>query len=312
MDSDIVRIGTRKSQLALWQANDVKYRLQKHFPELRVELLEMSTEGDRNQQTPLASLGGKGLFLKELEQALLDGRADIAVHSMKDVTATLPAGLHIAAICERASPFDALVSNHYQDLQELPAGARIGTCSLRRCSLLLHHRPDLQVLPLRGNVNTRLRKLDDGEFDAIILAAAGLHRLGFAERAKQIIAPEILLPAVGQGAVGIECRQGDLVVEKRLAAINHEATAICVRSERATNARLEGGCHSPIAVYARLRANQLQLQGKVMQTDGSRVIAAEQLGTRDQAEQSGLRLAEQLLAQGAGDLLAGISHQATK
>ena len=303
MHKQTIRIGTRKSQLALWQANDVRRQLQSVHPDIEVELVEMTTEGDRNLLTPLAALGGKGLFLKELEQALLDGRIDLAVHSMKDVTVDLPQGLRIAAICERASPFDAFVSNHYSGIEELPRGARVGTCSLRRSSLLLHHRPDLQVLPLRGNVNSRLAKLDAGEFDATILAAAGLQRLGFSDRIRQVIAESVLLPAVGQGAVGIECRDGDSGIERLLAAIEHRDSALCVKAERACNRRLDGGCHAPVAAYARIGEAGMAVEGRVISTDGKVMLRARAAGRSDDAERLGLHVAEDLLAQGAARIL---------
>ena len=281
----------------------MRQHLLRASPSLDVQLVEMTTEGDRKLDTTLASLGGKGLFLKELEHALLDKRLDIAVHSMKDVTVMLPDGLHIAAICERASPYDALVSNHFHRIDDLPQGARVGTCSLRRSSLLLHYRPDLRIMPLRGNVNSRLQKLDNGDYEAIILAEAGLRRLGFSDRIRQVVATDVLLPAVGQGAVGVECRRGDGAVETLLASLNDEKSAICVQAERATNRRLEGGCHAPIAVFAQIHEDRLLVEGRVMSTDGVDVLAARVEADATLAEKAGIQLAEDLLAQGAATIL---------
>ena len=281
----------------------MRQHLLRASPSLDVQLVEMTTEGDRKLDTTLASLGGKGLFLKELEHALLDKRVDIAVHSMKDVTVMLPDGLHIAAICERASPYDVLVSNHFRRIDDLPQGARVGTCSLRRSSLLLHYRPDLRIMPLRGNVNSRLQKLDNGDYEAIILAEAGLRRLGFSDRIRQVVATDVLLPAVGQGAVGVECRRGDGAVETLLASLNDEKSAICVQAERATNRRLEGGCHAPIAVFAQIHEDRLLVEGRVMSTDGVDVLAARVEADATLAEKAGIQLAEDLLAQGAATIL---------
>ncbi|KKO43898.1 porphobilinogen deaminase [Arsukibacterium ikkense] len=301
--SQKVRIATRKSALALWQAEFVKAELLRHHPTLQVELVPMSTQGDKILDTPLAKIGGKGLFVKELETAMLDGRADIAVHSMKDVPVAFPDGLVLQAICQREDPRDAFVSNQFQSLDQLPLGAVVGTSSLRRQCQLKALRPDLTVRDLRGNVNTRLAKLDSGEFAAIILAAAGLIRLGFAARIASYIEPEQSLPANGQGAVGIECRSDDTTIQQLLAPLEHQATRLCVLAERAMNRRLQGGCQVPIGAFATLTGNQLHLRGLVGSLDGSQLIRAEQSGNAELAEQLGLEVAEQLLAQGAGAIL---------
>ena len=298
-----LRIGTRKSPLALWQAEHVRARLVAAHPGLAIELVTMTTTGDRILDAPLATVGGKGLFLKELEQALLDGRADIAVHSLKDVTVTLPTGLHIPVIGEREDPRDAFVSNHFASLAAMPKGARVGTASLRRGCQLRALYPQLEVVNLRGNVNSRLAKLDAGEFDAIILACAGLKRLGFGERIRVELAPEILLPAVGQGAICIECRMGDFAVERLIAPLNHRPTAVRVAAERALNAHLEGGCQVPIAAYAELNNDTLRLRALVGEPDGSRLIRGEIEGEAVRAEALGTTLAEELLRNGARTIL---------
>jgi hydroxymethylbilane synthase len=310
MPSDPIRIATRKSPLALWQAEFVRAELRRCHPELQVELVTFTTRGDRILDTPLAKIGGKGLFVKELENALLDGSADLAVHSMKDVPMAFPDGLGLAAICEREDPRDALVSAHYADISELPQGARIGTASLRRQCQLHARRPDLQILNLRGNVNTRLAKLDAGEFDALILATAGLVRLDFADRIRQRLAPELSLPAAGQGAVGIEIRSDDTRMQTLLAPLHHEPTALCVRAERALNARLEGGCQVPIAAYAELDGDTLWLRGLVGAPDGSAVLRSERRGPASAPEALGVAAAEELLAQGAGRILEQVYGEA--
>ncbi|WP_372626815.1 hydroxymethylbilane synthase [Arsukibacterium sp.] len=301
--SQIVRIATRKSALALWQAEFVKAELIRHHPALQVELVPMSTQGDKILDTPLAKIGGKGLFVKELETAILDGRADIAVHSIKDVPVAFPDGLVLQTICQREDPRDAFVSNQFQQLEQLPYGAVVGTSSLRRQCQLKALRPDLTVRDLRGNVNTRLAKLDNGEFAAIILAAAGLIRLGFADRIASYIEPEQSLPANGQGAVGIECRSSDTAIQQLLAPLEHQATRYCVLAERAMNRRLQGGCQVPIGAFATLNGEQLHLRGLVGSLDGEQIIRGEITGEAAQAEQLGLAVAEQLLAQGAGVIL---------
>ncbi len=303
MPDQIIRIATRKSPLAMWQAEHVTAELKKAHPGLKVEILGMSTQGDKILDTPLAKIGGKGLFVKELEVAMLDGRADIAVHSMKDVPVELPDGLHLSTILEREDPRDAFVSNTYKTFDELPKGARVGTSSLRRQCQLVQTRPDLQILPLRGNVNTRLRKLDEGEYDAIILAAAGLKRLGFHDRITAEISAEVSLPAIGQGAVGIECRIDDTRINELLAPLHHIETAYCVGAERAMNNRLEGGCQVPIAGFAMLENNKLWLRGLVGKVDGSEIIRGESKGTPDEAEKMGYGLADLLLEQGADLIL---------
>jgi len=299
----LLKIATRNSPLAMWQANFVRQQLLHHHQGLTVELVPMTTTGDRMLESTLAQAGGKGLFLKELEDGLLAGRADIAVHSMKDVTVNLPHGLHIAAVCERADPRDAFVSNHYSDLSELPAGARVGTSSLRRQCQLRAAFPGLEILNLRGNVNTRLRRLDDDEYDAIILAAAGLERLGMAERIRIFLPPEVSLPAVGQGAVGIECRLDDQRVNALLTPLHHRDTAERIAAERAMNAHLEGGCQVPIAGYAELHDGVVSLRGLVGSIDGKTLLRARGSGHRSDAETVGRQVADDLLQQGARALL---------
>nr|WP_221075261.1 hydroxymethylbilane synthase [Agarivorans aestuarii] len=301
-----VRIATRKSPLAMWQAYFVKAELERHHPSIEVELLPMSTKGDKILDTPLAKIGGKGLFIKELEVAMLEGLADIAVHSMKDVPMEFPEGLGLHCICQREDPRDAFVSNNYQNLADLPKGAVVGTSSLRRQCQLKAQRPDIQIKDLRGNVNTRLAKLDAGEYDAIILASAGLLRLEMQDRIKAYIEPEQILPAGGQGAVGIECRSDDQALLALLAPLNHSATAVRVTAERAMNRRLEGGCQVPIGCYAELKDDQLFVRGLVGAVDGSTVIEKHITGSSQQAEQLGLQLAEQLLDAGAEPILKAV------
>lgn len=307
--TDTLRIATRKSQLALWQAEYVRDMLTLHHPDLTVELVTMSTQGDKILDTPLAKVGGKGLFVKELERSLLDEETDIAVHSMKDVPVELPAGLHLAAICPREDPRDAFVSNHHASLDELPEGARLGTSSLRRQCQLAALRPDLEIVDLRGNVNTRLQKLDDGEYDAIILAAAGLKRLQFENRITAFLATDTSLPAIGQGAVGIECRRDDERVNELLAPLNDPDTATRVAAERAMNQRLQGGCQVPIAGYAELEHGVILLRGLVGRVDGSEIIRGEIAGPPEDAAHLGQVLAEDLLARGADDILAALYAQ---
>ncbi|PZW67049.1 hydroxymethylbilane synthase [Pseudomonas sp. URMO17WK12:I1] len=306
-----IRIATRKSALALWQAEHVKARLEAAHPGLKVSLVPMISKGDKLLDAPLAKIGGKGLFVKELETALLEDQADIAVHSMKDVPMDFPEGLGLFCICEREDPRDAFVSNTYDSLDALPAGSVVGTSSLRRQAQLLARRPDLKIHFLRGNVNTRLAKLDAGEYDAIILAAAGLIRLGFEDRIRASITVEHSLPAGGQGAVGIECRVGDAELQQLLAPLNHTETALRVTAERAMNKRLNGGCQVPIACYAILEGEQLWLRGLVGEPDGSRLLRAEQRGSAEDAERLGIEVAEALLAQGAGDILKAVYGEAS-
>ena len=298
-----IRIATRKSPLALWQANHIKARLEALHPQLVVELLPMSTRGDHILDSPLSKVGGKGLFVKELEQAILDGHADIAVHSMKDVPVAFPAGLDLCLICERDDPRDAFVSNQFASLQALPAGSRVGTSSLRRQCQLRALRPDLQIGELRGNVNSRLAKLDAGEYDAIILAAAGLKRLELQSRIRQLLPAETSLPANGQGALGIECRPDDAELLALLAPLAHPATALCVRAERAMNRALQGGCQVPIGAYAELHGDEVWLRGLVGSPDGQQILRAERQGPAATAEQLGQSVAEQLLAMGADKIL---------
>ena len=298
-----IRIATRQSPLALWQANYVKDALMAAHPGLKVELVTMVTRGDVILDTPLAKVGGKGLFVKELEVAMLEGRADLAVHSMKDVPVDFPQGLGLVTICEREDPRDAFVSNTYAKIDDLPSGAVVGTCSLRRQCQLKAARPDLVIKELRGNVGTRLSKLDAGEYDAIILAAAGLKRLGLESRIRNFIEPEQSLPAVGQGAVGIECRLDDQRVRELLAPLNHTDTADRVRCERAMNLTLQGGCQVPIGSYALLDGDEIWLRALVGEPDGSQIVRGEIRGPRSEAEQLGITLAEQLLEQGAKEIL---------
>ncbi|HDJ1440020.1 TPA: hydroxymethylbilane synthase [Serratia rubidaea] len=302
----IIRIATRQSPLALWQAHYVQQRLMDSHPGLRVELVPMVTRGDIILDTPLAKVGGKGLFVKELELALLEGRADIAVHSMKDVPVEFPQGLGLVTICERDDPRDAFVSNRFESLDQLPQGSVVGTSSLRRQCQLRQRRPDLIVRDLRGNVGTRLSKLDNGEYDAIILAVAGLKRLGLEQRIRGAMSPEESLPAVGQGAVGIECRLDDEVTRTLLAPLNDEATALRVSAERAMNTRLEGGCQVPIGSYAELDGDTLWLRALVGAPDGSQMVRGERRGPAAQAQQMGVSLAEELLANGAREILQDV------
>ncbi|HEY4732677.1 MAG TPA: hydroxymethylbilane synthase [Gammaproteobacteria bacterium] len=304
-----IRIATRKSPLALWQAEHVQRLLQQAHPGLKVELVRMSTQGDRIIDTPLAKIGGKGLFVKELEQGLLQGEADIAVHSMKDVPVELPAGLHLPVVMRREEPRDAFVSNKYRRLEELPQGARVGTASLRRQCQLYALRPDMEILNLRGNVGTRLKKLDDGHYDAIILAAAGLIRLGLEGRITQKIPIDICMPAIAQGVIGIECRSDDRVINGLISALEHEQTRICITAERALNRRLEGGCQVPIAGYAELTERTLHLRGLVGRPDGRTIIQAAKTGTAQQAEEMGVALAEELLDKGAAIILNEVYAQ---
>ena len=307
--SNTVVIATRESQLALWQAEYVKARLEAAHPGLHVQLLGMTSRGDQILDLPLAKVGGKGLFVKELETALLEGRADIAVHSMKDVPMEFPKGLELAVICEREDPSDAFVSNRYASIDELPAGAVVGTSSLRRECQLRASRGDLQVKFFRGNVNTRLRKLDEEHYDAIILASAGLLRLQMAGRIRQRLPLDFSLPAGGQGAVGIELRSDDAATAALLAPLHHQASASCVIAERAVNTRLQGGCSVPIASFAQFvtaASDQIWLRALVGRSDGSEILRAEGYATAAEAEQLGLQVAEQLLEQGAANILRDV------
>ncbi|MHA7881167.1 MAG: hydroxymethylbilane synthase [Saccharospirillum sp.] len=315
--TQLLRIATRKSPLALWQAYYVRDALLRLHSDLQVELVEISTKGDKMLDVPLAKVGGKGLFIKELEVAISAGEADIAVHSMKDVPMEMPDGFELAIICEREDPTDAFVSNQFAHLDALPEGAVLGTSSLRRQAQILAHRSDLQVRFLRGNVGTRLGKLDAGEYDAIVLASAGLRRLELSQRIRHTLDTQMCLPAVGQGAVGIEIRAGDDATRERLAPLMHRDTLVRVSAERAMNRRLEGGCQVPIAGFATLDGPELAMTARVAEVDGSRLLQAagterlsgdltEQLR---QAQSLGRGLAESLLSQGAADILASLAEQ---
>ncbi len=329
MKSKII-IGTRGSKLAIWQAEWIKAELQKLYPELNIGLNKIKTTGDKILDVPLAKVGGKGLFVKEIEEALLKGEADIAVHSMKDVPTDFPNGLHLAVITKREDPRDAFLTPLFnsprilrgdegglqQGFKDLPHGAIIGTSSLRRACQLLSIRPDLRIEQLRGNLDTRLRKLDEGQFDAIILAAAGVKRLGWADRITETLAPDVSLPAIGQGAVGIECRINDKFINDLIAPLNHSVTSVCVRAERAFLKKLEGGCQVPIAAYARIASQQsaknasrithnasLIMDGLVGSITGDRIIRAQAEGDKENAEALGIRLAEDILSRGGKEIL---------
>lgn len=302
-----IRIATRKSPLALWQANFVKQQLEIFHPSLVVELVPMVTQGDVLLESPLSKIGGKGLFVKQLEQAIMNGQADIAVHSIKDIPAVFPQGLTLSTVCQRDEMRDALISNQYQHLDELPHGAVVGTSSLRRQSQLRAKYPHLQIKDLRGNVGTRLTKLDNQEYDAIILAAVGLKRLGLQNRIKQYIDTDLILPAVGQGAIGIESRADDKTLSKLLAPLEDKNSRICIEAERAMNLALQGGCQVPIACLSQLENDSLTLRGLVGRIDGSEMIKAEITGHSTQAEALGRQLADNLLAQGAKAILAELN-----
>lgn len=308
MTPERLTIATRESPLALWQAHYVRDALRTAHPGLQVELLGMTSRGDKLLEVPLNKVGGKGLFVKELETALLEERADIAVHSMKDVPMEFPEGLKLGVICEREDPTDAFVSNHFATLDALPPGSVVGTSSLRRECQLRAHRPDLEIRFLRGNVNTRLRKLDAGDYDAIILASAGLLRLEMADRIRQRLDVEQSLPACGQGAVGIELRSGDARTAELIAPLHHRKTAVRVLAERAMNRELAGGCQVPIAGFAEHESggDTLWLRGLVGAPDGSRLLRAEARGAVSDAERLGVDVATQLLAQGADAILAEV------
>jgi hydroxymethylbilane synthase len=303
-----IRIGTRKSQLALWQAEYVRHRLTTQWPGLHVELVKMTTQGDRILDRTLAKVGGKGLFTKELEQGLLARDVDIAVHSLKDVTVDLPAGLHLPVFCEREDARDAFLSPRYDSLAALPLGARVGTSSLRRQSLIRHRHPQLTLVDLRGNVQTRLAALEAGGFDAIILAAAGLKRLGLADHIRRYLPVDESLPAVGQGVVCIECRADDAQTNRLIAPLNHVPTQQCVAAERALNARLEGGCQVPVAGHAVLEGETLYLRGFVGAPDGTHVVQAEGRGPATEGVALGHTVADALFAQGAKSILDQVYH----
>jgi hydroxymethylbilane synthase len=303
-----IRIATRKSPLALWQAEHVAALIENTFPGIKTELVLMTTQGDKILDAPLAKIGGKGLFVKELEVGMLEGTADIAVHSMKDVPVEFPEGLHLGAILSREDPTDAFVSKRYTSLMDLPPNAKIGTSSLRRQCQIKALYPNAEILTLRGNVNTRLAKLDASEYDAIILASAGLKRLGLAARITQCLETKVSLPAIGQGAIGIECRIDDQDVNDMLSKLHNHDTGICVLAERAMNARLGGGCQVPIAGLAEIRDNQLFMRGLVGSPDGSLICRSERCGKVEHAETIGKSIAEDLLAQGADKILGLLYH----
>lgn len=307
MTQTVFTIATRKSPLAMWQAEFVQEGLESAG--YGVQLLPMSTRGDKILDTPLAKIGGKGLFIKELEHAMLEGKADMAVHSMKDVPMEFPESLELGVICQRENPLDAFVSNQHKSLSDLPEGARVGTSSLRRRCQLLAYRKDLTIIDLRGNVNTRLAKLDAGEYDAIVLACAGLQRLGMHDRIAEEIDPNICLPAAGQGAVGIEVRSGDAATMQAVSLLNDEATALRVRAERALNNALQGGCQVPIAAFATLAGDVLSLEARVGNLDGQILLKAQKSGPCSSPEVLGIAVAKLLLDQGAGEILEAIAAQ---
>ncbi|HIM54898.1 MAG TPA: hydroxymethylbilane synthase [Gammaproteobacteria bacterium] len=300
-----LKIATRKSPLALWQAEHVKARLEHHHPGLNIELIKMTTKGDQILNSPLSKIGGKGLFIKELEVGMMEGVADIAVHSMKDVPYEIPPGFELGAILKRENPFDAFVSNNFDSINDLPQGAKVGTCSMRRIVQLKAIRPDLEILDLRGNVNTRLQKLDDGEYDAIVLACAGLIRLKFEDRIKQQIPAEQSLPAVGQGAVGIEIRENDQEILDLIAPLIDTETSYRITCERAMNARLEGGCSVPIAGYSTIEDDRITLTGLVGNVDTGVILKEQVSGSIDESEKLGVVLADKLISLGAKDILKG-------
>ncbi len=300
-----LKIATRKSPLALWQAEHVKARLEQHHPDLKIELVKMTTKGDQILNSPLSKIGGKGLFIKELEVGMMEGIADIAVHSMKDVPYEIPLGFELGAILKRENPFDAFVSNNFDSINDLPQGAKVGTCSMRRIVQLKAIRPDLEILDLRGNVNTRLKKLDDGEYDAIILACAGLIRLGFEDRIKQQITADQSLPAVGQGAVGIEIRENDQEILDLIAPLVDEETTHRVSAERAMNAHLEGGCSVPIAGFSTISDREITLTGLVGNVTTGQIIKRQVVGHVKNSESLGVELANKLILLGAKELLKG-------
>ena len=299
----MLKIATRKSPLAIWQAEFVKSKLENIYPDLKVELVKMTTQGDQILNSPLSKIGGKSLFIKELEVGIMEGRADIAVHSMKDVPYELPQGFEIGAILERESPFDAFVSNDFNSIQDLPVGARLGSCSLRRIVQVKALRPDLEILDLRGNVNTRLKKLDDGEYDAIILACSGLTRLGFEDRIKQDLSPDDSLPAVGQGALGIEIKANDQEISSLIKPLIHQKTQIEVNAERALNTILQGGCSVAIGAFATSEDSKLTLSGMVGNVDSGEIIRIQETGETSKPIDLGIRAAKKLLSLGARELL---------
>lgn len=305
-----VVIGTRGSRLALWQAEWVRRSLTERFPETPVDLLVIKTQGDKILDTPLAQIGGKGLFIKEIEEALLDGRVDLAVHSMKDMPAAIPAGLDVGAVPERETPTDVFISRDGRGLAETPSGAVVGTSSLRRAAQLRHRRPDLAIAALRGNVDTRLRRLEEGRLEAVILAAAGVKRLGLAHRITEHLPADVMLPAVGQGALCIEIRRDDAAVRSMVATLDHPATHVAVDGERAFLRRLEGGCQVPIAGYGRLEERSFTLTGLVADLEGRALIQDRLSGPPQDAERIGRALADMLLSRGADAILKKLEHRA--
>ncbi len=308
MDQDLhIRIATRASDLALWQSRHVEALLHRHGDRITTELVPITTAGDRIIDQPLRKVGGKGLFIKELEVALLSGAADIAVHSMKDLPAELAEDFIIAAMLERQDPRDALVSGAGQTLDELAPAARVGTSSLRRRSQILSRRPDLEVLDLRGNVPTRVGRLEDGDYDAVVLACAGLRRLEMFDRRCQPLAPEEVLPAVAQGAIGIECRRDDQDLRALLGTLSCVSTIVCVRAERAMNATLGGNCSVPVAGFAEREGDEIRLRGLVASEDGTRLVVEEQRGPFAAPDALGVRVAEAMLGKGADQILAELA-----
>jgi hydroxymethylbilane synthase len=302
----ILRIGTRGSKLALVQSEWVKKEVQTRHPEVRVELVKIKTEGDKVLDSPLSKIGGKGLFVKEIEDALLRNDVDLAVHSLKDVPGDLPTGLSIAVYPKREDPRDALVSKHFRTVEDLPQGASVGTSSLRRSAQLLHMRPDLHIVPLRGNVDTRLRKLDSGDLQAIVLATAGLNRLGLSDRITASLSPEVVLPAIGQGVLGMELKEGDQKTRDLISFLNDLETELAARAERAFLKELEGGCQVPLAGYARVEKDRIVLDGMVAELDGSVILRQQRAGGKDKPEELGIALARQLIAAGADRILEKI------
>ncbi len=303
MKKSIIKIGTRGSKLALAQSSMIGEIIKKEHPDIDVELVIIKTKGDKIIDSPLSKIGGKGLFVKEIEEALLENRVDIAVHSIKDVPAELPYGLSIPFFPEREDPSDAFLSVKYEKLEDIPEGSKVGTGSLRRSSQLLNKRPDIEIVPIRGNVDTRINKLESGELDAILLAASGLNRLGLSSNIRQLLPPLDFIPAVGQGALGLEVRTDDVDCNKILKFLNHSETALAVRAERAFLNRLEGGCQVPIGAYAFIEDNTIVIQGMVSELDGSRIIRNSLTGTCEQPEQAGETLAARLLDMGADRIL---------
>ena len=298
-----IRIGSRGSQLALWQARHIQSELEQRNTGISVTIKKIKTTGDKILDVPLAKVGGKGLFVKEIEDALLKNEIDIAVHSMKDVPAVLPEGLCIGVVTKREDPRDVLISRDGNGFSHLPSGAHIGTSSLRRISQLLNQRPDLNISPLRGNLDTRIKKLNSGAFDAIVLAAAGILRMGWEEKITEYLPINISLPAIGQGALCIECRKGDSAVLEQISWLGHTETGICIRAERAFLKRLEGGCQVPIGAYATIAGEILEIEGLIASVDGKRMVREKMVTSLDNPEEVGIELAERLLSQGGEEIL---------